>query len=370
MSLEPRPYQQRIVGKTLQAYDRGLISTLIESPTGSGKTVMALSIAREMEKRGMRIGYVAHRRNLLKQASEENQEFFGIKNIEFISLFQNQLPDGINFLILDECHHQACNTCVSLLNRVKPKSFLGMTATPFRTDRMQLSFQKVIKDAGIHILIQQGFLAPYQHFVIPDFNPVSIAETYIRERARWGKSVIFFLTTEDCYECKRLLGLAGIRAEVVTHETDRDLQLSMFEKGDVDVLINVFILTEGFDCPPLKTVFVRPSGRGPSIQMGGRVFRRHETKPWANIVQCRNTHFSFPQRVRAQAEWIWAENQWRSVAGNENVVAVQAKTLKIIAESNVTLPELVRQALNTSRGARRLRRSRSSFNDLVQGGEY
>jgi len=346
---EQRPYQERIIGKTLQAYERGLISVLIESPTGSGKTYMALRIAKQLAKQGMRVGWVSLRRNLLTQAADENEQSSKIPNLQFISLFQNNLPEGLDFLVLDECHHSACGTCVSLLNRMKPKKFLGMSATPFRTDRMQLSFQKVIKDAGIHVLIQQGFLAPYQHYVIQQYNPTTVAETYLRDRQKWGKSLAFFLSVDECYQLKQLLTAGGVKTEVVTAETDREAQIKAFEEGDVEFLANVFVLTEGFDCPPLRTVFVRPSGRGPSIQMGGRVFRKHASKPFAQIVQCKNTHFSFPQRVHAQAEWVWHENQWRSVVGNENVGLAQQMSLRIIANQNVMLPKIIM-------GARKRRR--------------
>jgi superfamily II DNA or RNA helicase len=353
MPLEQRPYQSRIVGKTLQAFERGLISVLIESPCGSGKTVMALEAARQMEKQGYKIGWVSLRRNLLKQAAAMNEEFFGIKNIQWISLFQNEVPP-CDFLILDECHHQACGSCVSLLNQIKPKKFLGMSATPFRTDRMQLSFQKVIKDAGIHVLIQQGYLAPYQHFVMPEYNPVTVSEFYLREKEKWGKTLAYFLSVDECYQMKNLLWEAGVKSEVVTADTDRDAQLEMFEKGEIPVLINVFILTEGFDCPSLKTVFVRPSGRGPSIQMGGRVFRKHPSKEYAQIVQCKQTRFAFPHKVKALAEWVWVqgseEGQWRSVVGNENVALAQATSLRIIANSaSVKLPQMIQKSLSSRR---------------------
>ena len=354
MPLEQRPYQSRIVGKTLQAYDRGLISVLIESATGSGKSCMGLEVARQMQKQGFKVGWVSLRRNLLKQVAGMNEEFFGLKDIEYISLFQNEVP-SCDFLVLDECQHSACGTCVSLLNRMKPKKFLGLSATPFRTDRMQLSFQKVIKDAGIHVLIQQGYLAPYQHFVMPEYNPVTVSDFYLREKEKWGKTLVFFLSVDECYQMKNLLWEKGVASEVVTADTDRDAQLERFEKGEIPVLINVFILTEGFDCPSLKTVFVRPSGRGPSIQMGGRVFRKHPSKEYAQIVQCKQTRFAFPHKVKALAEWVWVqgsseEGQWRSVVGNENVALAQATSLRIIANSaSVKLPQLIQKSLSSRR---------------------
>ena len=84
LDLDARPYQQRIVRKACQLFagehvDRfgqgedAAGSVLIESPTGSGKTVMGLAIARYMQAvYGYRVGWVAMRRNLLQQAAQEN----------------------------------------------------------------------------------------------------------------------------------------------------------------------------------------------------------------------------------------------------------------------------------------------------------
>ena len=73
-AVQPRPYQQRIVGKAVGLFaDAGLRSVLIESPTGSGKTVMGLLVARALQERlGIRVGWVAMRRYLLDQARAEN----------------------------------------------------------------------------------------------------------------------------------------------------------------------------------------------------------------------------------------------------------------------------------------------------------
>jgi superfamily II DNA or RNA helicase len=350
--LEKRPYQDRIHTKALKAYDAGAISCLIESPTGSGKTVMGLGIAQEMERRGMRIGWVAMRRNLLAQAKAENEEKFGIKNIEFISMFQKELPK-VDFMVLDECHHQACGTCVTLLNRAKPKKYLGMTATPFRTDRMQLSFQKVIKDAGIHLLIQEGYLAPYEHFIIPKWSPPDVAAAYAEEKERWGKSVMFFLTVEECYTCQAALLTRGIQSEVITANTDRDEQLDRFDRGEIPVVLNVYILSEGFDCPDLKTVWVRPSSKSPTIQMAGRVFRKHPSKPFAQIVQSEDASFTIVDHARALNRYTKISGQWLSIRGNDNLQRAHLRALQTIAASkDVKMPDHIKKALTAGQSER------------------
>src|SRR3954453_9695600 len=88
--LEARPYQQRIMSRAVSlfrgtALDREgrpeaeVSSVLVESPTGSGKTVVGLSVARWMQRNlGMTVGWAAMRRNLLSQAQAENERGFGV----------------------------------------------------------------------------------------------------------------------------------------------------------------------------------------------------------------------------------------------------------------------------------------------------
>ncbi len=101
MSFEKRPYQDRIVKKTVDMFMGRYVkpngetqihsrSVMIESPTGSGKTVMALKALSELQKEvpDLEVGWVAMRRNLLHQAARENvDKGFNIRNIHFTSMF-------------------------------------------------------------------------------------------------------------------------------------------------------------------------------------------------------------------------------------------------------------------------------------------
>ena len=268
-TVEPRPYQLRIVSKAIRmfegthrnragALDPAAHSVLVESPTGSGKTVMGLAISRYLqETHKLSIGWVSMRRNLLAQASEENRRWgFGVA-LRLISMFDRS-PPYVDVLVVDEAQHDAAMTMASLHATIRPKKVLGLTATPFRTDRIKLCFDQVIKDAGIHQLIQDGYLSRYHHYTISDYTPEAVAQHLAADPERWGKSLVFFHRRQQCEECRERLSLNGIRSEVVTGQTNREQQIADFADGRVPVLINMLILSEGFDCPSLKTVFCRP----------------------------------------------------------------------------------------------------------------
>jgi superfamily II DNA or RNA helicase len=351
----PRPYQQRIVGKAVDLFlEQGMRSLLIESPTGSGKTVMALLVARAMqEARNLRIGWVAMRRNLLAQAAAENEAKGIGARLTFLSMFDREPPRDLDMLIVDEAQHDAANSMAHLHQVIQPRYILGLTATPFRTDRMKLCFDKVLKDAGIHPLIQDGYLSQYHHYTLPDYAPDTVAEFYLRDRQRWGRSILYFPNLRQCYAADAQLKQAGVRSDVVTGSSDREAQLLAFEAGDLDVLLNCVVLVEGFDCPLLRTVFCRPSCKGPTIQMCGRVLRKHPELPFKQIVQCRRTKWPFVRTAGAALQYAWVDGDWRTLEANPNINAISTRTLCALAQIQVELPRYVQQRLDRRRSERR-----------------
>src|SRR4051812_34499799 len=238
--VQPRPYQQRIVARAVSLFcDQQLRSILIDSPTGSGKTVMGLLVARTLQERlGVRVGWVAMRRYLLAQARAENEtRRIGVK-AEFLSMFDRDPPAGLDLLVVDEAQHDAAQSMAHLHQVIRPRFILGLSATPFRADRVKLCFDSVLKDAGIQTLIQDGYLSPYHHYTIPRYDPETVVSFYLRDRQRWGKSLFYFHTLEQCAQANALLRAARVRSEVVSGDSDRDAQLEGFRAGTVDVLVN------------------------------------------------------------------------------------------------------------------------------------
>jgi superfamily II DNA or RNA helicase len=349
LRIEFREYQLRIARKALQMFqgthrdrhgnrESAVGSVMIESPTGSGKTVMGLMVARYLQRRlGLSVGWVAMRRNLLAQAERENRQRGFDVEMKMISMFDKD-PPAVDLLVIDEAQHDAAMSMANLHCQIKPRMILGMTATPFRTDRIKLCFDKVITDAGIHQLIQDGFLSRYHHYTIPAYEPRAVAEFYMRHRQRWGKSLIFFHRQQQCDACHEHLRERGIHAEVVTSRSDRQRQLSDFESGRIDVLLNMAILTEGFDCPDLQTVFCRPSGKSCTIQMAGRVLRKHAPIPFKQVVQCRETRHPLLKTAMADEQYVWMDDSWRTLTLNRQLAAISNNARRLVARSRVELP--------------------------------
>ena len=379
--VEPRPYQRRIIGNVLDMFtgkyvnkagetEGAVESVMIESPTGSGKTIMALVAAKVLQSEypDLVVGWVAMRRNLLRQVELENvAKRINVESFHPTSMFDHK-PEALLrahqegrkiLLIIDEAQHDAASSCAHLHNIIMPDFVLGMTATPFRTDSMKLCFSKVIKDAGIHQLIQDGYLSRYHHYTIPNWNPNTVAEFYAADPQRWGKSIFYFLTTDECYETQRELAQRGVSSDVVTGASQssvREDQLSAFRSGEVQCLINCMVLTEGFDDPSLATAWVRDSGKGPTMQMAGRAFRKFPAVPFKSVVQSKNTRWPMIKTAMPDQQYLWQEDGWRTLKVNPKLNTINNNARLAIASTEVALPKwLVDQ---TKKGRRRRWRSR------------
>lgn len=386
---QPRPYQERIVRKGLDMYlgryedatgklEIPARSILIESPTGSGKTVMGWLLAKclqvELAERGeeLVVGWVAMRRNLLRQAANTNAthhpelnpdgKSIGVENVQMISMFDKNPEELLAakkagkkiLLVVDEAQHDAASSMAHIHNEVEPDYILGLSATPFRTDRVKLCFDKIIKDAGIHQLIQDGFLSQYHHYTIPDWTPETVTEAFLREPERWGKSAMYFVDLTQCRAAANLLQIRGITAEVVTGDTDVEKQLDDFREGRVQVLVNCMKLTEGWDEPSLQTAFIRDSGKGCTMQMGGRAFRKHPEIQFKQIVQSKNTKWPLVRTAMPVMQFTWQETTWLSLTVNPKLNTMNQNARMAIAMTNVELPEFVTRKATKGRG-RRLR---------------
>ena len=342
--IQERDYQIRIINKVMTHYRNKVKSIGIVSPTGAGKTIMALAIAKQLEGEGNSIGWVAMRRVLLHQAAQANQEFFGIKNIKFISMFDKE-PPPCDILIADELQHCAASSFVNIDSKHPPKLLLGMSATPFRTDNLKLPFQKMVTDAGIHRLIQEGWLSKYHHYAMDEYTPESVAKTYLQDKEKWGKTIIFFRTAEECMECDRLINIGGGKSTILLGSTpmsQREDILEQFDDRKYDVLINIMVLAEGFDCCDLKTVFVRDSAKLPTMQMGGRAFRIHPDKSYCNVVQSVNSKYQFTRVAKPEESYTQRFGRWLSLGNSEKAMTVSKNMRIIVANINVEIPSFIR----------------------------
>ncbi len=215
-------------------------------------------------------------------------------------------PD--TFVVIDEAHHAPAKTYRDLVKRLdgrKRSALLGLTATPTRTAESERSvlttlFEKVVFKVEVGPLIEQGFLArPIPVTVgtgldaeanvsrddlthIARFNDLTeewkkrlaswearnsiIVQHYVDNEAKYGRTIVFALNVAHAALLADLFRARGVRADYVAshspdgHARPQRIGIEEFRRGEVDVLINVQMLTEGVDVPNAKTVFLtRPT---------------------------------------------------------------------------------------------------------------
>lgn len=354
-----RPYQLRIVSQCCK-YLPDLGSALIESPTGSGKTYMALMIAEQMTQADpdLQIIWVAMNPGLLRQVRLEIVKF-GITNLNFhtVSIMnESQLADvaaktkGMRkLLVCDEAQHAAATSMVHVYSEIDPEYHLGLSATPFRQDKAQLGYRKIVKDASIHRLIADGWLSQFDLHMIPNWDPGTVAKIYNTEPEKWGRSVFYMLRMNDARELHRLLTDAGHRVEMIDNEKctpkENNQKVDDFKSGKLDLLVNCMVLTEGFDCSSLQTVFIRDGSKGPCTQMAGRVLRIHPELPLKNIVQSQNSKYPFSRTTSPHKTFVMREEEWVTSGSSEKADIAMNETIQKMMHVETKMPDFIARKL-------------------------
>lgn len=308
-------------------------------PTGGGKTVTAISFIVDAINNGKIDSclWVVHREELCNQAVKTFNDF-GIdahkwtakeKSTSNVTVCMLQSTRNItrsrkhfDLIVVDEAHHFSAeeedyeNTYVKLIKKINHKYLLGLTATPTRLDNKALNFDKVVYSTTFYDMVQQGYLAkPNYHEIRTeryfqlsggsknDFTQKSlgcldddernekIAEEWAKNKDKFGKTIVFCVSVEHCYNLMDKFKQydSNVSTAVVTGKTDkfnRDTIVKAFDEGDIDVLFNCQVFTEGFDSPTIETVIVARPTMSESLfmQMIGRGSRITKTKKEYNLV--------------------------------------------------------------------------------------
>lgn len=328
-----RPYQGNM---TVEARDKmiaGCKSILMQSPTGSGKTVLIAHMLHTAAAKGKRCWFLVHRRELIKQSVRTFVEVnvphgviangFGVDPSQLVQIASVQtlarryhkiIPPDL--IIWDECHHVAAGSWDKIYRSFPNSYHIGLTATPERLDGKGLRpwFKEMIRGPEVRWLIENGFLSDYKIFAPTqidteglkmtggDFNKKAlnnmladkpqIVGDAVREYQRYanGKAAVAFCASVQA--SKNLVAqfnAAGIRAAHVDAETDRDirdLEIKRFKRGELSILSNVDLFGEGFDVPGIEAIIMlRPTNSmGLYLQQVGRALRPAPGKDFAIIL--------------------------------------------------------------------------------------
>lgn len=338
--MQLRSYQQEALDAMLKAERSGIKRQLVVLPTGAGKTVLFahLPIARNDS---LPMLVLAHRTELLQQAKNKiesmNPELsVGIEKAEnkagkvdvVVASVQtlgrgnsNRIEgfeqDYFKTIIIDEAHHAAATSYQKILNYFKSDYTLGVTATPQRSDSVRLvdTFDEIVYYKSIEDLINDGWLCPLIGYRVKTQTDISNVEItngdYKQEQlaeaidnparntcivnafldlAHSKKTVVFAANIAHARNlAASFASQTRAQVRVVLGETpdeEREQILKDFKSGKVQVIINVGVLTEGFDEPSIEAIILARPTRSTLLytQIVGRGTRLNEGKPNCMII--------------------------------------------------------------------------------------
>lgn len=296
--MTPRAYQSTAIANCKRAFYEGARAVCLVSPTGSGKTFMgAVYAAGHLSQcETNRVVWLAHRVELLDQAASTLRSFgleVGVRGasrtarvqVESVQtiIARETSPEG-TLLIPDECHHFAEDNRCGDIVKAAPWKILGLTATPERGDGKPLKppFDRIVVAAQISDLIRDGHLVPLRikwpgKLLGKKFVAARPVDWYLAH-ARGRRGICFAGNLKTAAVFRDDFVALGVRAAVIDGKLRKDVRKGLLERhqaGLLGVLVNVGVLTEGYDDPAVSCIIVaRGCGsQGLWLQMIGRGLR-------------------------------------------------------------------------------------------------
>ncbi|SHG98311.1 DEAD/DEAH box helicase [Ferrimonas marina] len=314
MAYTLRPYQQEAVDAVLSHFRRDRSPAVVVLPTGAGKSLVIAELARLAKGRVL---VLTHVQELVAQNQEKFAAFgehsaiysagLGQKDtdakvvfasVQSLARIAKQLTEPYSIVIVDECHRISLDTdsqyqaLLQQLQRVNPKlCLLGLTATPYRLDggwiyqrhvngtlrsQEDKPFAQCVYELPISRLIKDGYLTPpnlvdgaVASWLLPDDSgelpqvdpefrgrATTLICQQIVEQAQSRQGVIVFAAT--VLHGKEILArLPKGEAALLTAETpkpERAELIARFKARELKFLVNVAVLTTGFDAPHVDLI--------------------------------------------------------------------------------------------------------------------
>ena len=423
-----RDYQIEGKAKIYQMWTQ-MRSIMYQMPTGTGKTKLFVSIARDLfdwgaqRKTAVKILFLAHRIELLDQISEN----LGIKYNLAHTMIASQNREQKNYplqiasvqtlirrldrwadkdfdvIIIDEAHHVKADSYKKILRAFPRAKVLGVTATPYRMshESFRPEFDELITSAPVAKFIKDKWLCDYEYYSIRpesriqmDINSISrfaldgdyldeaaadildkdeiragIVSTYERY-AKGKKGIIYTITkAHNVHICSQFIakGYKAVAIDDKTPAETRKQYVDDFRRGKIEIICNVNIFSEGFDCPDLEFIqLARPTkSLSMYLQQVGRGLRLAEGKDKLIILDNVGLYnrFGFPsarRHWRRHFEGLPVDYTdpfgSRSVdgrfvsfiddfeEGNEEVEMLHTTTEEVVEETTITEDTLVQNS--------------------------
>ena len=330
-------------------------SVMAQMPTGTGKTYLLTAVIDSFVRANpkAKVWIVAHRRELVSQIDETVRKFHSYSSatssllssvkamsIQWLMRHYDEIEEEPGMIVIDEAHHALAKTYKEMWERFPKAKFLGLTATPCRLNGKGFTdlFDVLVQSWGVPEFISKGRLATYDFVSIKSdgvtqrlidslqkrgadgdyqnkemdmlLNKKPSIERLYRSLEEYGKDrkgIVYAINISHAQKITKLYQEHGVKAIAIdskTPATEREQDIEAFKKGDIQVLVNVDIFSEGFDCPDVEFVqLARPTlSLAKYLQMVGRGLRVAKGKKNCVIIDNVGLYrvFGLPSQV-----WNW-----------------------------------------------------------------
>ena len=261
-------------------------------------------------------------------------------SIQWLSKHYDEIEEEPGMIVIDEAHHALAKTYKGMWDRFPKAKFLGLTATPCRLNGKGFTdlFDVLVQSWSVPEFISKGRLATYDFVSIKSDGVTqrlidslqkrgadgdyqnkemdmllnkkpSIERLYqsLEEFGKDRKGIVYAINISHAQKITKLYQENGVKAIAIdskTPATERQQDIEAFKKGDIQVLVNVDIFSEGFDCPDVEFVqLARPTlSLAKYLQMVGRGLRVAKGKKNCIIIDNVGLYrvFGLPSQV-----WNW-----------------------------------------------------------------
>ena len=342
-----RDYQIDICSRVSEAFEHHR-SVMVQMPTGTGKTMVLAELVKQlmMKDEGVRILIVAHRRELIEQIKatikrmKMDSRNITVESIQTISRRIATIEFAPSLVVIDEAHHALAKTYKRMWETWPDAKFLGLTATPCRLNGKGFTdlFDLLVQSWDIPTFIKEKWLSTYDFvsikadsrtqqlisslkkrgadgdYQVKEMDAVlnkrpSIERLYncVMEYAHNRKGFIYAININHARSIAEYYQSQGVHAVAIDSHTpvkERERIISSFRSGGLQVLVNVDIFSEGFDCPDVEFIqLARPTlSLAKYLQMVGRGLRPSKGKKNCMIIDNVGLYrvFGLPSQI-----WDW-----------------------------------------------------------------
>ena len=288
-----RDYQEELIDGIKQSMSSGNHSIIVQSPPRSGKTVVMAHIAKSATDKNNKVLFFSHRKEINEQVyktfenNNVNMDLVTIGGVQSLVRKLDKL-DEPTVILIDEAHHSKASSYKKIIDYFPNAYKLLFTGTPVRLDGS--GFDDIADDLilgkSVKWLQEHGRIAPFKYYAplmidvaglkkrAGEFTKQSVDDTmktviygdvikHYEKLAKGKQAIVYTHSVEASDNVSKAFNDAGYNSMAVSGKTpreERETAMRAFRNGDLKIMVNCELFTEGIDLPNVDVcIMLRPT---------------------------------------------------------------------------------------------------------------